>query len=167
MTGRRKYVVDLSVACFSYRVVGIMCIFKTGKVALGAIYDRTNIRFATLLAVFASIVGLVALYFSRYTWSIAALAFGTFLGSPAGTVSQPLITRKMFRADDFARANSLFVCFSNAGVALCPFFGSAIFDNTGSYLPVFAIMAIVMAVVYLMFYIVLPGKKQIDEEFIN
>ncbi len=154
----------------SYYAANIMSmsmgLLAVGKVVLGAIYDRTNIRFATLLAIFASIIGLAAMYFAQFSWAIAALAFGTFLGSPAGTVSQPLITRKMFRADDFAKANSLFICFNNAGVALCPFFGSAVFDSTGSYRIAFAIMTVVMAVVYVLFHIILPKEQRANGELV-
>ncbi len=135
-----------------------MGLLAIGKVVLGAIYDRTSTRFATLFAIFASLIGLMAMYYAQYQWALAALAFGNLFGSPSGTVSQPLITKALFKPEDYGSANSIFVSFNNIGIAICPFFGSAVFDSSGSYRPAYLIMAGVMIICFFIFCLAIPKR---------
>ncbi|HHV42245.1 MAG TPA: MFS transporter [Clostridiaceae bacterium] len=150
----------------SYYAANVMAmsmgLMAVGKVVLGFVYDRTNVRFATLLAIFAAFVGLVALYFAQYPWALIFLGFGNFFGSPAGTVSQPLVTKGVFRARDYAKVNGLLVSFSNIGVTLTPIIANTIFDHSGSYRPHFVAMIVLMAICFALFFLVLPRAAKKD-----
>lgn len=137
-----------------------MGLMAFGKVILGIIYDRTNIRFATLFAMLASVVGLGGMYFAQYPWSIAALAFGTLFGIPAITISSPLIARSIFDPKYYAKANSLLITFKNIGLAFCPYIGGIIFDDYGSYRPLFGALIIIMVICFSLFFLVLPKRKR-------
>ena len=146
----------------SYYAANVMAmsmgLLAIGKVLLGLIYDRTSVRFATLLAIFAAFTGLGALCLAHYTWALIPLAFGNLLGSPAGTVSQPLVARGMFRPEDYSKVNSLFVSFYNIGMTLTPIIGNTIFDLTGSYRPHFIAMLVPISLCFFLFYLVLPRR---------
>ncbi|NLK02493.1 MAG: MFS transporter [Clostridiaceae bacterium] len=147
----------------SYYAANVMAmsmgLLAVGKVLLGLIYDRTSVRFATLLAIFAAFTGLGALCLAHYTWALVPLAFGNLLGSPAGTVSPPLVARGIFRPEDYSKVNSLFVSFYNIGMTFTPIIGNTIFDLTGSYRPHFIAMLIPMALCFFLFYLVLPREE--------
>ncbi len=152
----------------SYYTANIMALsmgfLAIGKVVLGIIYDKTNVKFATMFALISTIIGLLGLLYVQKPWAAAALFFGIFFGSPAVTISPALIARNLFKTKDFSKASSLLINFKNVGLAFCPFVGGLIFDSTGSYKLVFVIMIMVMSLSCLLFFFVLPqNKKQKDE----
>lgn len=130
-----------------------------GKVLMGRMYDRAGLRKTTLLMVLFIIVGCIGGSLISYPWAVALLIMGAALGCPAGTITSPMVAKYVFGNVPYSHVLSLLVAFGNLGAAATPVLAGTMYEYTGSYLPMYQIVAVLMVLVLAGYGRLLPRGK--------
>ena len=104
-----------------------------GKIILGEMFDRLGMKKALVIALVMQVIGLAGMFFAALQPMHLLIILGASIGCAAGTVAFPLMTQAVFGNRDYTALAGLMMAVGNLGGCMAPFFGNAVFDNTGSY----------------------------------
>ena len=137
-----------------------------GKLVVGRMYDRIGVKYSTYICIMALFIGMIGFTFIKAPWGVWAVTAGSAIGCPIGSVAHPIIIQHMFGDQRFARNVGLSTAFGNFGAAVTPMLSGFLYENAGSYLMFYQIMAVLMAAaftVYIFVFRYLERGKQRSE----
>ncbi len=128
-----------------YSIWGII-----GKILLGWLFNRLQIKHATMLANISLVLGLLLFSRGQYPVMLVACAFIGF-GLAESLMAIPIINRAVFGAENFAFINGLTAIGTGIGAAFGSNIWAAFYDVTGSYalaIPAFSAIYLLVGVLY-------------------
>ncbi|MEX2784670.1 MFS transporter [Streptococcus sp. H49] len=119
------------------------------KLVVGALSDKIGAVKASLVLLAANTAGTVLLLFGKPAGLMlfAAFLFGSCYG--LGAVSVPLVTRAVFGNHNYAKRFPVISFAGNTGAALAFSALGYIYDFTGSYIPAFLLILILLALSFI------------------
>ena len=131
------------------------------KLVLGSVRDKFGTKKAGILEFILSAAGYLLLVFNK---NIVMLLAGIFLvGSVISTTTiiNPVLHADLFKGKDFDRAFPITNMFAQLFGAFANYFYGWVYDSTGSYIPIFTICLVLLAVdsVVLLQTVRLGGRK--------
>jgi len=120
-----------------------MGMFAIGKVLTGNYIDKLGMRIPTMLSFIAITVGNLgmALLPKLGMPMFGLMVLGVMIGCPFNSVGVGLMSRYTVPEVYRDRATGIYISSVNFGCALSPIISSAVYDNIGSYVPMYYAMA--------------------------
>jgi MFS family permease len=128
-------------------IISIISIFTViGKVGIGAISDRWGIRKAVLLAFTIIVIGIILMMGAKAI--LVAIAFAVVYGFAIGAplLINPALTADCFGLKHFGGIFGILTMLNTVGVAMGAVLLSVLYVKSGSYMPVFLLSIVLMAV---------------------
>jgi len=149
-------------ALFASYIVGIVGIVSLGgKILWGALSDRIGRERTYTIGVTFSISGMIVLIlFSFFPSAILTYFYSVFfgMGYAVAAALPPLITADLFAGRGYGGIFGSLMIFVGMGGAFGAWFAGFIYDQIGSYVPVFIIMAVFALFACLNIWKVAPRK---------
>ncbi|MBR6350929.1 MAG: MFS transporter [Firmicutes bacterium] len=139
-----------------------MGMFALGKILTGNVIDRIGIRIPTLCSFIAIILGNLGLAFLPQFGMpmLVLMVFGVMIGCPFNSVGVAIMSKYTVSEEHRDRATGIYISSVNFGCALSPVISSAVYDNIGSYVPMYYATAAAVFISMLVIMKVIPGKRQ-------
>lgn len=132
-----------------------------GKVFLGVLFDIKGVRFASLSAAVALLIGLLSLALVDYSKIfVLGVIGGTGLGCSFYTVANQNLTKNLYGDLDYGSIVAYMQAATSAGAILSPFIVGLAFDYLGSYKLMFLLGAGIVVLAGLIFTSFLPKKNK-------
>jgi len=129
-----------------------------GKVLLGRLFDRLGTRRAVTLACTCTFIGIMGMIFCRQAPALAAIVLGVGLGSAFGAICLPIICQNVFGMKDYASIYGKLTAATSLGGAFSPIVSGRVYDVTGSYVPIYAVAAVLVVISIFVLRAVLPKQ---------
>ncbi|MGN0906485.1 MAG: MFS transporter [Bullifex sp.] len=124
--------------------MGALCL---AKLVMGRLYDRMGAVRTTVLSCIIGVAGALSYLFGGFMFLHPVMIAGAAMATALGSVSYPVLTRYMCKAEDFASASGSASAFNFLGSAAAPFFMNLLYDFSGSYSAGYIVSAITLCTV--------------------
>lgn len=138
-----------------------MGLLAVGKMGLGVVYDKTDIRTGTLLSLGLGLLGLIGMIFCKSWLGVAsAVVLGQGIGCAFGTVGVPIVSRTLFGERDYATNYGVVCAVGGVCNSISPMLNGAAYDRFGSYNPALVLWCGIMVFGLIVFWFTLPRSKK-------
>lgn len=135
-----------------------------GKIVVGWMYDRFNIKVGILYGSILIIASLLCMVIGLSpVWMVFAFAVLFGLGNMNSTVTATTVTTNIFGLKDYGTIFGFISMFVTSGMSLGPLVAAAIFDGTGSYTGAWTLFLAVMVIATLMQLTAAAMSKKLRE----
>ena len=142
-----------------------MFVVIIGKITLGAVYDKYGLIAGTMLGSITSLLGVVSLLCSAYSFGPYAFAITFGFGTCLGTVAPPLMAVNEFGKKDIGTIVGVVTAFEMIGAAVAAPITGSVADHFGTYAP--AWIGLTVASVLMLITLVLSvnmSKKLVNSQ---
>ncbi|MBR0139784.1 MAG: MFS transporter [Firmicutes bacterium] len=131
-----------------------------GKILHGLIIDKWGVRISNAILIGTALIGLYGLLNFRSVWYSVPVCIGMLFIYSLGVVGMPAITEAMVGQKNKKYYLGKFTSFVSTGYAVTPFIYGAIYDRTGSYVPMYYAAAIIFALCLIGVFTLLPSRSE-------
>lgn len=117
------------------------------KIVLGIICDKFGIAKGTILSIMCFIIGIVVMILLQFSiWIYIGFLLIGCMGVAAPTVTAPLMTSYLFGNKDYTRIFGATIIFTGIGNSFLPSLMGFVYDLTGSYIPGWSVLVVLLIV---------------------
>lgn len=145
-------------------------VLTASKFLTGAVFDKFGLRVAAAFCSVAAVISMTALALVGNTTggNASAMVYGivSALALPLETIMLPLYAADLFGEKDYSKMVGIFVAVNYAGYALSSPVINGVYDICRSYVPAFALCAVLMVAVTVTMQIVITKAHKFRETVI-
>ena len=140
-------------------------VLAAAKFLTGILYDKKGMRITALTCQSMAVLAIIVMIANGPTPAgrACAMAYGIIssFALPLETIMVPLIASDLFGEKAFARIMGILLAFNTAGYAVGSPLTNLVYDKTGSYLPMFYVLIVLMLAVIVLFQIALSRANAV------